>query len=290
VDQILDSAGIQNNGTNFEALYSGLVTSGGHQELIAEIEKRLFDYFSVLELPELPTVYDYVVLSLREKDLIATFNWDPFLVQAIIRNQHVGPMPRTLFLHGNVAVAYRLDHDPVLQCERRDGCPECGSTLTNAPLLYPVADKNYQQSQLIDTAWQIVQEELRAAFLLTIFGYSAPSADVEAVRLLKEAWDPASSQQNKTLEIIDIRKSDDLRETWRPFFPSTYYNFHKQFRGSWLDRYPRRSCESVFIGQMYGPIAEPESIPLNLSLPDLQAWFSSQINAEQRCGEGDRRG
>jgi cyclic nucleotide-binding protein len=30
--------------------------------------------------PELLTLYDHLVLSLRPKDVIATFNWDPFLI------------------------------------------------------------------------------------------------------------------------------------------------------------------------------------------------------------------
>ena len=44
-----------------------------------EIETRVDEYFADLELPGHPTIYDRLVLSLREKDLIATFNWDPFL-------------------------------------------------------------------------------------------------------------------------------------------------------------------------------------------------------------------
>jgi hypothetical protein len=33
-----------------------------------------------LELPDHPTVYDHLLLSLRKKDAIFTFNWDPFLL------------------------------------------------------------------------------------------------------------------------------------------------------------------------------------------------------------------
>ena len=42
----------------------------------------LLDYFSSLALPEHPSIYDYLVLGLRPKDVIATFNWDPFLMLA----------------------------------------------------------------------------------------------------------------------------------------------------------------------------------------------------------------
>ena len=43
------------------------------------VEQRDAEYFSKLELPDHPTIYDYRLLSLRKKDVIATFNWDPFL-------------------------------------------------------------------------------------------------------------------------------------------------------------------------------------------------------------------
>ena len=54
-----------------------------YTELVATIDADVFDYFASLDLPEKPTLYDHLVRSLRNKDIIATFNWDPFLVQAI---------------------------------------------------------------------------------------------------------------------------------------------------------------------------------------------------------------
>jgi hypothetical protein len=56
----------------------------------------------ICKLPNEPTIYDHLVLSLRPKDLIATFNWDPFLYQAFVRNGHVGDMPYLAFLHGTM--------------------------------------------------------------------------------------------------------------------------------------------------------------------------------------------
>jgi hypothetical protein len=49
-----------------------------------------------LKLPEEATIYDYLVLSLRSPDIIATFNWDPFLYQAFERNRHIGQPERFL--------------------------------------------------------------------------------------------------------------------------------------------------------------------------------------------------
>lgn len=71
---------------NFEQLYSNMHRDNPKSKEIIEIEERVHDYFKDMRLPDEPTIYDYLVLSLRPKDLIATFNWDPFLYQAFIRN------------------------------------------------------------------------------------------------------------------------------------------------------------------------------------------------------------
>lgn len=80
-------------GANFESIYDELATTGHNPSLQAEIESKVRGYFESLEMPDEPTLYDYLLLSLRETDLIATFNWDPFLARAFIRNRNVAAMP-----------------------------------------------------------------------------------------------------------------------------------------------------------------------------------------------------
>jgi len=282
---VLDSAGIDSGGGDFEALYSMLVADGTKRNLVAEIEQRTFDYFSTLELPDEPTLYDYLVLSLREKDVIATFNWDPFVVQAITRNQHIGRMPRTLFLHGNVAIGYCMDHVPIVQSDRGQVCARCNRPLKSTPLLFPVTQKDYQKDPFVAKTWKLMQDELQSGYLLTMFGYGAPSTDVEAVNLLKNAWKAAQSPQFKTLEIIDIRDTNELTNTWREFFPSSYYNFHTSFEGSLLARYPRRSCESEFWIEMNGAEYAMQignvSVPRTTDWDELYAWFAPLAEAER---------
>ena len=57
------------------------------KEVKVELEATIREYMSSFELPNKATIYDFLVLSLTSKDLIATFNWDPFLVQALSRVQ-----------------------------------------------------------------------------------------------------------------------------------------------------------------------------------------------------------
>ena len=74
---LLTRHGLSAEAQDFEPLYSSLVEGGQYTDLLAELDGRVRDYFSSLELPASPTLYDHLVLSLRPKDVIATFNWDP---------------------------------------------------------------------------------------------------------------------------------------------------------------------------------------------------------------------
>ena len=75
--------------------------------MFAAASWREFAYFRILKLPETSTIYDFMLLTLRLKDLIATFNWDPFLFRAFVRNhRNVASLPQLSFLHGSVAVGY----------------------------------------------------------------------------------------------------------------------------------------------------------------------------------------
>jgi hypothetical protein len=72
-----------------------------------------------LQLPSTATHYDRILLSLRKKDAIFTFNWDPFLFDAYVRNMNMGiSLPAIFFLHGNVRM-YPVDN-PTLP--GKDGC------------------------------------------------------------------------------------------------------------------------------------------------------------------------
>ena len=67
---------------NFEATYSNIAERDPNNPYLKVMNDLIYSYFSSMELPHKPTIYDYLVMSLRDKDVIATFNWDPFLYQA----------------------------------------------------------------------------------------------------------------------------------------------------------------------------------------------------------------
>lgn len=125
---------------NFEKLYGNLHRENPNSEILIEIENRIKEYFGNMELPNEPTIYDYIVLSLRNKDLIAKFNWDPFLYQAWVRNRKfTDDLPYLSFLHGNVAIGYSKEDKrcgPVGMQMRRNG-----GLFEPTRLLYPVEKK-----------------------------------------------------------------------------------------------------------------------------------------------------
>lgn len=107
LEDLFEKVPLKLRDSNFEKLYGNLHRDIPDSEIIRTIEVRIQSYFGDMKLPEEPTIYDYMVLALRGKDLIATFNWDPFLYQAWVRNRALTKdLPRLAFLHGNLCTAY----------------------------------------------------------------------------------------------------------------------------------------------------------------------------------------
>lgn len=237
----IDHAGFQ-PAADFESFYDNLVTTGGNPQLQTTIENRVRDYFSGLRLPSHPTIYDYLVLSLRDKDLIASFNWDPFLLDAYRRNSAVKKLPRIAFLHGNVRVAIcAKDKITGLMGQK---CQKCGDDLRPSRLLYPVKHKDYNSDPFLKNEWEVLRFFLNCAYFLTVFGYSAPKTDVEARTLMLEVWHKNPTLRLAQVEIIDIRPRKDLETSWTEFFISQHYGIRGDFFKSYLMTFPRRTCDA----------------------------------------------
>jgi hypothetical protein len=273
----LERGGIRYQGLNFEEIYSELPNDG---KVRLDIEQVVFEYFSALRLPAHPTIYDCLVLSLRKKDVIATFNWDPFLIQAIRRNL-VPPWvesPKVLFLHGNVAAGY-CARDRV-HGERDKTCSRCGDPFGPSKLLYPTTHKDYSADPAISDAWRAAEQAFRAAFMVTIFGYGAPKSDVDAIDLLQGAWGGPDKRSMEQFEIVDVRDEDDLVRTWSGFIHSHHYEVHKSIFDSWLFRHPRRTGEAYLNQYVDAKFIKDHAIPEVSSLEGLWRWFRPLFNRE----------
>ena len=189
LEQILAEEGITYYSKNFEELYDSLFITDSKKGVLTKLENQIFNYFSELKIPNCLTLYDKLILSLRPKDLIATFNWDPLLLQAYRRNMKFcrGQLPGLVFLHGNVGIGYCEKHKKRNYSDQC--CTVCGAPLMASPLLFPVSDKRYRENPFIDSEWKVFEEYLGRAYLVTIYGYSAPKSDMAARELMKKAWD-----------------------------------------------------------------------------------------------------
>lgn len=278
---ILDAHGLTYQGGDFEAFFASLVAAGTHPDTIAAMERAIFDYFAAMELPDGPTLYDHLVLSLRPKDVIATFNWDPFLWQALQRNCRFTDMPTPLFLHGNVAVGHCMQHKPASMGPRGDRCRQCGKPLQDSRLLYPVEQKNYNSDSFIKKSWNLLDGSLKDAFLVTIFGYSAPVTDVAAVKLLKMAWGKTSDREMEQFEMIDLKSEDDLHATWRNFIHSHHYQCTNDFYKSYACKHPRRTCDALFRTLIDAEFINDNILPRTAPWDDLYSWLRPIIDDEE---------
>ncbi len=281
LDSELSKHGIDYEGKNFETIYSDLAQDSGYKELINVVQTRIWKYFSNLVLPPYPTLYDHLVLSLRDKDLIATFNWDPLLYYACWRNHEKTPLPHIAYLHDNVAVGYCVKDKTCGYIKSK--CIKCGRNYTPSRLLYPIK-KNYSQEASIKLEWDTLRQTLGSAYMLTIFGYSAPQSDIEAIRLMKDAWLANTTGDINQVEIIDTKHEDELIENWRGFTPYHHYNITKDFYSSSIGLFPRRTCEAEWRYSMpKEPVFYPHNpIPKSLGFEELWQWYTPLIDVENK--------
>lgn len=285
IGELLKRAGVPGDAPNFETAYSSLVSDPNMAAVRQELESRILEYFSSLEMPESPTIFDHLLLAMRPKDVIATFNWDPFLLEAVRRNNHIlkGQVPALLFLHGNVAAGFCTK-------DRVNGfrgaiCSKCKQPMPGLPLLYPITQKNYENDPAIATAWSYMKLVLKKTFMFTVFGYGAPASDTAALNLLKDAWGNVEDRSLEQTELIDIRSKEDLTKTWDPFIHTHHYEIHNDFFDSWIARHPRRSGEAYWNQYMMAKFISNNRIPQSTTLKELWDWYKPLFDAEQSRGE-----
>jgi len=304
MDNFIDLVGLQEiveevpknlRADNFEKLYGNLHTADPNSEILWAIEERIQEYFGNMGLPNQPTIYDYMVLALRKKDLIATFNWDPFLYQAWVRNRKfTDDLPYLSFLHGNVAIGYSKEDrkcGPVGYQARRNG-----GVFKPTKLLYPVEQKNYTDDEFISIEWERIKYWLSkdsGTVRVTIFGYGAPVSDVEAVSLLNNAWGTPDERSMEQFEIIDITKEEELRKRWKSFIHSHHYDITNNYFGSSLSFNPRRTSESYFSHYQAFTLSEAfrSSNPIMQdfkTFDELWKWHEPLIDAEIKKANGNQ--
>lgn len=284
--EILDGIKLKTQSDNLEDIYSELYSRPECKTVVNKLEKHLYDYFASLVLPENPTVYDFLILSLTKKDAIATFNWDPLLLQAYVRCRRITDnLPHIFCLHGNVAVGFCSVHKEFGTIDAK--CPICGKLLSHTKLLYPVSKKDYKSDEYIKGCWDATEYIIENSYMITIFGYSAPSSDYDAVNILKKAWGSIENRQLEEVSVIDIIKEDKMLKKWNKFIHTHHYRYSNNFFHSYLGMFPRRSCETVFA--TYQLNVTPDSrqgFQENMSWHDIRNILNDVLEEEKKTPQG----
>lgn len=256
---------------NFEKIFSDLYEQA-ENEKIKQIENIVEGYFERLELPDHPTIYDHLILSLRDKDLIATFNWDPLLIQAYLRNKEAGlGLPKLAFLHGNIRIGY-CEHDKITGLYDAQ-CRKCGNLYKRAPLLYPIKKKDYADNIFISNEWKQLQHGFENAFMITIFGYSGPKTDEAAISAMKKAWGDKSKRSMEQTAFITTQTEDEVSKNWGQFIHTHHYEVHSDFYDSWIANHPRRTGEAYLNQYLEAKFIDNNPIPRDANFNELWEWY-----------------
>ena len=277
---VLGLHGIATPIDNFEAFYDHLASKGTNPVLQDAIEQTIRKYFAELELPDEATLYDYLLLSLREKDLIATFNWDPFLAQAYRRNAEIRRLPQIVFLHGNVAIGTCHAHRQ--KGFASDTCHKCNEVLTPTRLLYPVKQKNYTSDGFIANEWEMLRSFLGRAYMVTIFGYSAPATDIAARTLMLDGWKSNPTVELGHIDIVDIRPRAEIETSWSDFFVRQQYGTYDDMLDTYQFRHPRRSCDAFAMARLQQQPWSENPFPCFKELSRLHDWIKPLLDEEER--------
>jgi hypothetical protein len=136
MQSIISSINLKTTSDNLEDIYMEMYERGDCEPQRIQLEDAIEKYFCDFELPDVPTIYDFLLLSLTNKDLVATFNWDPLLVEAYGRCSRITDnLPQMAFLHGNIAVA-TCEEDMVLGSPYAV-CSKCGRMLKKSTIAVP---------------------------------------------------------------------------------------------------------------------------------------------------------
>ena len=230
---------------DFESFYSNIYGKPEYAELQKELEQAVSDYFSALVIPDEITLYDYLILSLTEKDAIISFNWDPFLMQSYKRNLIVGNLPRLIFPHGNtgVGICYSCRIKGYANCL----CNFCNNPFENMPLLFPVGKKKYNDNSIIENEWKEAKDVLERAAGITIWGYSAPKSDTEAYSIIKSSYQKSDITRIAPFTIINqADKRESETKKWQDIFDERMIIYTNTLKDTLLWNHPRVSLETVF--------------------------------------------
>ena len=121
---------------------------------------------------------------------------------------------------------------------------------------------------------------LAEAYYVTVYGYSAPTTDVEAMALLLEAWRDNPARALAQIGIVDVREPAEVEASWSDFIVRTHGGASTDFSHDRLMRHPRRTCESFASATLLQDPWREDPFPISCSLAELETWVKPLIEEE----------
>ncbi|MEO9276272.1 MAG: hypothetical protein ABI340_00620, partial [Nitrososphaera sp.] len=203
------------------------------------------------------------------------------LIHAYLRNNKSGlKLPTLAFLHGNVSIGY-CEKDKTAGVAGMK-CTKCGLPYTRSPLLFPIKKKNYTENTFISNQWKILKKGFQNAFMITIFGYSGPKTDVEAISAMQEAWGHQDDRRLEQTTFITTQSEESVHKNWQSFIHSHHYEVNHDFYDSWIANHPRRTGEAYWNQYREAKFIDHNPIPRNLDFQELWKWYDQFKKAEDK--------
>src|SRR5699024_9068708 len=99
----------------------------------------------------------------------------------------------------------------------------CGKQFNPSKLLYPVSQKNYSEDEFISSEWENLQNHIKQAYFITVFGYSAPVTDAEARSLMLDVWVENTTRDLAQVDLVDIKPREEIKDSWKDFIVRENY-------------------------------------------------------------------
>lgn len=119
--------------------------------------------------------------------------------------------------------------------------------------------------------------------MITIFGYSGPKTDKEALDAMKAAWGSTDERAMEQTAFISIQSDEEIVEAWEPFIHTHHYELSADFYDSWIAKHPRRTGEAYLNQFLEAKFISDNPVPQNVDLPGLWEWYQQFKPAEAKA-------
>jgi hypothetical protein len=117
--------------------------------------------------------------------------------------------------------------------------------------------------------------------MITIFGYSGPKTDEEAIGAMKRAWGDKSNREMEQTAFITIQSDSEINQNWKPFIHTHHCELHASFYDSWIANHPRRTGEAYVNQYWDAKFISDNPKPRSMDFPELWKWYEQFTEAEK---------